>query len=52
MNDAMFVTGDYHIKRAELIFNKENDAVYEFSYIDTPNLSDDNWLDRENSCVY
>lgn len=46
---AMIVTSDYHVDRAEFIFDKVNDAGYNFNYIAAPNLEGENWIERENS---
>jgi len=46
---AMIVTSDYHVDRAEFIFDKVNDAGYNFNYIAAQNLEGENWIERENS---
>lgn len=51
-DSAMVVTSDYHIKRAEFIFDKMNKENHELNYIAAPNLSGENWMEREDSYVY
>ncbi|WP_411843812.1 YdcF family protein [Salinicoccus sp. HZC-1] len=52
MESALVVTSDYHVKRAEFIFDKVNHDNLEFKYIAAPNLQGENWKERENSSMY
>ncbi|KKK33884.1 hypothetical protein WN59_09735 [Salinicoccus sediminis] len=51
IDSAVVVTSDYHVERAEFIFDKVNDAGYDLNYIAAPNLEGENWIERENSHV-
>lgn len=48
-DSAMVVTSDYHVERAEFIFDKVNDANHDINYIAAPSLSGENWMERDQS---
>lgn len=49
LDSALIVTNDYHIKRAEIAFERLNDGSKKFHYIPATNLAGEQWHEREDA---
>lgn len=46
---ALIVTSDYHIKRSQYIFEKENDANFDFKYIPSYTIEGERWYETSQA---